>query len=49
LPLLEGEKPTEIHEYLFIAIDDYSRELFAVILPDKNPVFSRGAPQTSIE
>lgn len=35
LPLLEGEKPTETREYLFVAIDDYSRELYAAILPDK--------------
>lgn len=35
LPLLTGETPKETHEYLFVAIDDFSRELFAVILPDK--------------
>jgi transposase InsO family protein len=35
LSLLEGEKPTETREYLFVAIDDYSRELYAAILPDK--------------
>lgn len=35
LPLLKGETPTESREYLFVAIDDYSRELFAAILPDK--------------
>jgi len=35
LPLLEGEKPTETREYLFVGIDDYSRELYANILPDK--------------
>lgn len=35
LPLLAGETPTQGREYLFIAIDDYSRELFAAILPDK--------------
>ena len=35
LPLLEGESPKENHEYLFVAIDDYSRELYAAILPDK--------------
>lgn len=36
LPLLEGEKRT-IHryQYLFVGIDDFSRELFAAILPDK--------------
>lgn len=35
LPLLQGESPTGMHQYLFVAIDDYSRELFAAILPDK--------------
>lgn len=35
LPLLTGESTNESREYLFVAIDDYSRELFATILPDK--------------
>lgn len=35
LPLLQGESPKETHEYLFVAIDDFSRELYAAILPDK--------------
>jgi transposase InsO family protein len=35
LPLLEHQKSTEKREYLFVAIDDFSRELFAAILPDK--------------
>lgn len=35
LPLLTGESPHETHEYLFIVIDDFSRELYASILPDK--------------
>lgn len=35
LPLLKGESPKETHEYLFIGIDDFSRELFAAILPDR--------------
>ena len=35
LPLLVGQTTTDRREYLFVAIDDYSRELFAVILPDK--------------
>jgi transposase InsO family protein len=35
LPLLKGESPLSKCEYLFVAIDDYSRELFAAILPDK--------------
>jgi len=35
LPLLEGETPHASREYLFIGIDDFSRELYAAILPDK--------------
>jgi transposase InsO family protein len=35
LPLLEGETRQSQKEYLFVAIDDYSRELFAAILPNK--------------
>lgn len=35
LPLLKGEHNTKPREYLFIAIDDFSRELYAGILPDK--------------
>ena len=36
LPLLKGEKKTGEREYLFVAIDDFSRELYAAILPDKS-------------
>ena len=35
LPLLDKEEKKAPREYLFVAIDDYSRELFAGILPDK--------------
>ncbi|MDO8581493.1 MAG: integrase core domain-containing protein [bacterium] len=35
LPLITGETPTAQREYLFVAIDDFSRELYAAILPDK--------------
>lgn len=35
LPLLAGESSKGTREYLFVAIDDYSRELYAAILPDK--------------
>jgi transposase InsO family protein len=35
LPLLKGERKDRPREYLFIAIDDFSRELYAGILPDK--------------
>ena len=35
LPYLKGEDQTLPREYLFVAIDDYSRELYAGIYPDK--------------
>ena len=35
LPLLKGEQKDKPREYLFVAIDDFSRELYAAILPDK--------------
>ena len=35
LPLLKSQKKTDSGEYLFVAIDDFSRELFAAIFPDK--------------
>jgi len=35
LPLLKGESPHLNHEYLFVAIDDFSRELYAGILQSK--------------
>lgn len=35
LPLLKGQATNSPSEYLFVAIDDYSRELYAAILPDK--------------
>lgn len=35
LPLLEGESPKGSREYLFVGIDDFSRELYAAILSDK--------------
>jgi len=38
LPLLEGEKKTDRREYLFVGIDDYSRELYAGIFPDKTSI-----------
>jgi transposase InsO family protein len=40
LPLLTGEKATNSREYLFVAIDDFSRELYAGIYPDKSQVSS---------
>jgi len=41
LPLLEGQKATERREYLFVAIDDFSREHYAAILPDKTQFSAR--------
>ena len=35
LPVLDGEALTQRREYLFVAIDDFSRELYAAILPDR--------------
>lgn len=35
LPLLDGETPRENYEYLFVAVDDFSRELYAAIMRDK--------------
>jgi transposase InsO family protein len=35
LPMLAGEKATAPREYLFVGIDDFSRELYAAIMPDK--------------
>jgi transposase InsO family protein len=35
LPLLAGESPKHTHEYLFVAVDDFSRELYAAIILDK--------------
>lgn len=35
LPFLKGQSANEPHEYLFVAIDDFSRELYAGIFPDK--------------
>ena len=35
LPVIKGESKFNKHEYLFIAIDDFSRELYAAVLPDK--------------
>ena len=35
LPLLKGETRSKPRDYLFIGIDDFSRELYAGIFPDK--------------
>lgn len=41
LPLLRGETPFEKHEYLFVGIDDFSRDLYAGIFPDKTQFSSK--------
>jgi transposase InsO family protein len=41
LPLLKGESVFERREYMFVAIDDFSRELYAAILPDKTQQSSK--------
>ncbi len=35
LPLLKGESPFSKPEHLFVGIDDFLRELYAAIMPDK--------------
>jgi hypothetical protein len=40
LPLLANETKLDGHEYLFVALDDYSRELYAGIYPDKSMLSS---------
>ena len=36
MPLLQGESKRNPREYMFVAIDDCSRELYAALLPDKS-------------
>lgn len=49
LPLLSGESPKETREYLFVGIDDFSRELFAAILPDKTQYSSEAFLRQTID
>ena len=35
LPLLSGQRVFDKREYRFVGIDDFSRELYAAIMPDK--------------
>jgi len=35
LPVIKGESPGNNREYLFVAIDDFSKKPFCAILPDK--------------
>lgn len=41
LPYIEGKSVRENREYLFICVDDYSRELYAAIMPDKTQFSAR--------
>lgn len=41
LPLLEGESPKNRYEYMFVGIDDFSRELYVTIQPDKTQYSSK--------
>lgn len=49
LPLLEGQKSLERREYLFVAIDDFSRDLYAAILPDKTQNSSKAFLEQVLE
>jgi transposase InsO family protein len=49
LPLLSGETKETPREYLFIGIDDFSRELYAGIFPDKTQLSSTGFLKQVIE
>ena len=50
LPHLQGQSTkTERREYLFVAIDDYSRELYSAILPDKTQLSAKGFLKQVIE
>ena len=39
LPLLKGESSKDTREYLFVGIDDYSRDLYAVITQYRTNIF----------
>ncbi len=49
LPLLTGESAFGRREYLFVAIDDFSRELYAAILPDKTQSSARAFLEQALE
>lgn len=49
LPLLKGESPRDSHEYLFVGIDDFSRELFVSIKSDKTQISSSAFLRQVIE
>ena len=49
LPLLKGETKDKPRDYLFIAIDDFSRELYAGIFPDKTQISAASFLQQVLE
>jgi transposase InsO family protein len=49
LPHLEGQSTQSPQEYLFVAIDDFSRELFAAIKPDKTQYSARSFMEQILE
>ncbi len=49
LPLLDNEKSTDTREFMFVAIDDYSRELYAMILPNQTQFSSRQFLEQTME
>jgi len=49
LPVLDGESARLNREYLHIGIDDFSRELFAAILPDKTQFSSKSFLEQVLE
>lgn len=49
LPLLKGEDKLVKREYLFVGIDDSSRELYADILPDKTQFSSAKFLKSTID
>jgi transposase InsO family protein len=49
LPVLDGEAQTQRREHLFVAIDDFSRELYAAILPDRTQYSSASFLQQVVD
>ena len=49
LPLLKGESAFGRREYLFVGIDDFSRELYAAILPDKTQASAKAFLEQVLE
>lgn len=49
LPLLKGESKDKPRDYLFVGIDDFSRELYAGIYPDKTQFSAAAFLQSVLE